>query len=64
MVMGAMGACLSNRIDLNAPRNGIDLEGMEIIIKADIDPSVFRGQKPRTALRPYPQHQLRSKRQR
>lgn len=41
MVMGAMGACLSNSIGLNAPRNGIDLEGMEIIIKADIDPSVL-----------------------
>ena len=30
MVLGAMGACLSNSIGLNAPRNGINLEGMEI----------------------------------
>ena len=41
MVLGAMGACLSNSIALNAPRNGIELEGMEIIVKADVDPSVL-----------------------
>ena len=41
MVLGAMGACLSNSIGLNAPRNGINLEGMEIIIRADVDPSVL-----------------------
>ena len=41
MVLGAMGACLTNSIALNAPRHGIDLEGMEIIVHADIDPSVL-----------------------
>ncbi len=41
MVLGAMGACLTNSIALNAPRNGIDLDGMEIVIKADVDPSVL-----------------------
>ena len=41
MVLGAMGACLTNSIALNAPRNGITLEGMEIIVKAEIDPSVL-----------------------
>ncbi len=41
MVLGAMGACLSNSIGINAPRNGITLEGMEIIVKADVDPSVL-----------------------
>ena len=41
MVLGAMGACLSNSIGLNAPRNGINLKGMEIIIRADVDPSVL-----------------------
>ncbi len=41
MVLGAMGACLTKSIALNAPSNGIDLEGMEIIVHADIDPSVL-----------------------
>ena len=41
MVLGAMGACLTNSIGLNAPRNGISLEGMEIIVKANVDPSVL-----------------------
>ncbi len=41
MVLGAMGACLSNSIGLNAHRHGIDLEGMEIKVKAEVDPSVL-----------------------
>ena len=41
MALGAMGACLSNSIGLNAPRNGINLKGMVIIIRADVDPSVL-----------------------
>jgi len=41
MVLGAMGACLSNSIGLNAARHGIQLDGMEITVKTDIDPSVL-----------------------
>ncbi|MDT8320048.1 MAG: OsmC family protein [Xanthomonadales bacterium] len=41
MVLGAMGACLSNSIGLNAARQGIKLEGMEITVKTEVDPSVL-----------------------
>ena len=41
MALGAVAACLSNSIALNAPRNGITLEGMEITVSADVDPSVL-----------------------
>ena len=41
MVLGDMGACLSNNIGLNAPRNGIDLGGMEIFMWTDVDPSIL-----------------------
>ncbi len=41
MALGAIGACLSNSIALNAPRHGINLEGMEIRVHADVDPSVL-----------------------
>ncbi len=41
MALGAVGACLSNSIALNAPRHGINLEGMEIRVHADVDPSVL-----------------------
>jgi uncharacterized OsmC-like protein len=41
MALGAVAACLCNSIALNAPRNGIDLEGMEIDVRTDIDPSVL-----------------------
>ena len=41
MALGAVAACLCNSIALNAPRNGIDLEGLEISVRADIDPSVL-----------------------
>jgi uncharacterized OsmC-like protein len=41
MALGAVAACLCNSIALNAPRNGIDLEGMEINVRTDIDPSVL-----------------------
>lgn len=41
MALGAVGACLINSIALNAPRNGIDLEGLEVRVSADVDPSVL-----------------------
>jgi len=41
MALGAVAACLVNSIALNAPRNGIELEGLEIKVRANIDPSVL-----------------------
>ena len=41
MALGAVAACLCNSIALNAPRNGIDLDGLEVKVHADIDPSVL-----------------------
>ncbi len=41
MALGAIAACLCNSIALNAPRNGIKLEGLEISVRTDIDPSVL-----------------------
>lgn len=41
MALGAVAACLANSIGLNAHRHGIDLEGMEITVSANIDPSVL-----------------------
>ncbi len=41
MALGAIVACLCNSIALNAPRNGIKLEGLEISVRTDIDPSVL-----------------------
>ena len=41
MALGAVAACLCNSIALNAPRNGINLEGLEITVHTDIDPSVL-----------------------
>jgi uncharacterized OsmC-like protein len=41
MALGAVAACLCNSIALNAPRNGINLEGLEIKVHANIDPSVL-----------------------
>ncbi len=41
MVLSAIGACLSNSIGLNAARHGIQLDGMEITVRADVDPSVL-----------------------
>jgi uncharacterized OsmC-like protein len=41
MALGAVGACLTNSIALNAPRHGIKLDGMEVKVHADIDPSVL-----------------------
>jgi len=41
MALGAVAACLVNSIALNAPRNGIALDGLEINVRADIDPSVL-----------------------
>ena len=41
MALGAIAACLVNSIALNAPRNGINLEGLEVNVRTDIDPSVL-----------------------
>lgn len=41
MALGAVAACLANSIALNAPRHGIELEGLEIKVSCDIDPSVL-----------------------
>ncbi len=41
MALGAIAACLVNSIALNAPRNGINLEGLEVNVHTDIDPSVL-----------------------
>lgn len=41
MALGAVAACLCNSIALNAPRNGINLDEMEINVHADVDPSVL-----------------------
>ncbi len=41
MALGAIAACLCNSIALNAPRNGIILEGLEVNVHTDIDPSVL-----------------------
>ena len=41
MALGTVGACLINSIALNAPRHGITLEGLEVKVRADIDPSVL-----------------------
>lgn len=41
MALGAVAACLCNSIALNAPRNGINLEGLEVNVRTNIDPSVL-----------------------
>jgi uncharacterized OsmC-like protein len=41
MALGAVAACLSNSIALNAHRHGIELDGLEITVSCDIDPSVL-----------------------
>ena len=41
MALGAVAACLINSIALNAPRHDIYLEGLEIEVHSDIDPSVL-----------------------
>jgi uncharacterized OsmC-like protein len=41
MALGAVAACLVNSIALNAPRHNINLEGLEIDVHSDIDPSVL-----------------------
>ena len=40
MELGAVAACLCNSIALNAPRHGINIEGLEINVHTDLDPSV------------------------
>ena len=41
MALGAEAACLCNSIALNAHRHGIKLEGLEVNVHADVDPSVL-----------------------
>jgi uncharacterized OsmC-like protein len=41
MALGAVAACVANAIGLNAPRNGINLDEMEVRVSADVDPSVL-----------------------
>ncbi len=41
MALSAVAACLVNSIALNAPRQGIPLEGLEIKVSCDLDPSVL-----------------------
>lgn len=41
MALSAVAACLVNSIALNAPRHDIPLEGLEIKVSCDIDPSVL-----------------------
>lgn len=41
MALSAVAACLANSIALNAHRHGIQLEGLEIKVSCDVDPSVL-----------------------
>ena len=41
MALGAVAACLINSIALNAPRHDIHLEGLEIDVQSEVDPSVL-----------------------
>ena len=41
MALSAVAACLANSIALNAHRHGIDLEGLEIKVSCNVDPSVL-----------------------
>lgn len=41
MTLSAIAACLTNSIALNAPRHGIELEGLEIKVSCNVDPSVL-----------------------
>ena len=41
MALSAVAACLVNSIALNAHRHDIDLEGLEVKVSCDIDPSVL-----------------------
>jgi len=55
MALGAVAACLCNSIALNAPRNGINLDALEINVHADVDPSVLfevRGPESHTSCMP------------
>ncbi|MCH4564581.1 OsmC family protein [Halomonas sp. EGI 63088] len=41
MALGAVAACLSNSIALNAHRHGINLGGFEVKVSCNVDPSVL-----------------------
>ncbi len=41
MALGAVAACLINSIALNAHRHGIKLEGIEVRVSTNVDPSVL-----------------------
>ncbi len=55
MALSAIAACLTNSIALNAHRHGIKLDGLEIKVSCDIDPSVLfevRGPEAHTSCMP------------
>jgi uncharacterized OsmC-like protein len=41
MALSAVAACLTNSIALNAHRHGIELEGLEVKVSCNVDPSVL-----------------------
>ena len=41
MALGTLAACVTTAIAFNAPRHGIKLEGIEIKISCNVDPSVL-----------------------
>jgi uncharacterized OsmC-like protein len=64
MALGAVAACLTNSISLNAPRHGIELEGLEIKVSAEVDPSVLfevRGPEDHTSCMPKVVSEIRVK---
>ena len=64
MALSAVAACLANAIALNAPRHGIPLEGLEIKVSCDIDPSVLfevKGPESHTACMPRITTEVRAK---
>jgi uncharacterized OsmC-like protein len=55
MALSAVAACLTNSIALNAYRHGIKLEGLEVKVSCNIDPSVLfevRGPEAHTSCMP------------
>lgn len=41
MALGAIASCLCVAISYNAPREGIKLDGLEVTVQTDVDPSVL-----------------------
>lgn len=64
MTLSAVAACLTNSIALNAPRHGIELEGLEIKVSCDIDPSVLfevKGPEDHTSCMPKIKTEIKAK---